>query len=113
MGDLKNDGIPELYFTANKGKNALYLKKGDLKVEDINDSGGVMGKREWHTGCLIFDANGDGFQDLYISAVVGINGFTGHNGGKGVPPHRAGWARAGVQGLAPLPIRALRRADPL
>ena len=79
MGDLNNDGLPDLYFTANQGPNALYLNKGDLKFEDITNSAGVMGKSDWQTGCLIFDANGDGFQDLYISAVVGINGFTGHN----------------------------------
>ena len=76
MGDLNNDGLPDLYFNANQGPNALYLNKGDLKFEDITNSAGVMGKSDWQTGCLIFDANGDGFQDLYISAVVGINGFT-------------------------------------
>ena len=79
MGDLNNDGLPDLYFTANQGPNALYLNKGQMRFEDITASAGVLGKSDWQTGCIIFDANADGLQDIYISAVVGINGFKGHN----------------------------------
>lgn len=79
MGDLNNDGLPDLYFTANQGPNALYINKGDMTFEDITESAGVLGQSDWQTGCIIFDANSDGLQDIYISAVVGINGFKGHN----------------------------------
>ena len=79
MGDVNNDGLPDLYFTANQGPNALYLNKGNMSFEDITVAAGVLGKSDWQTGCIIFDANGDGLQDIYISAVVGINGFEGHN----------------------------------
>ncbi len=79
IGDINNDGLPDLYFTANQGPNALYLNKGDMTFEDMTVSAGVLGKSDWQTGCLIFDANSDGLQDIYISAVVGINGFRGHN----------------------------------
>lgn len=79
MGDLNNDGLPDLYFTANQGPNALYINTGDMKFEDITQAAGVLGHSDWQTGCIFFDANGDGLQDIYISAVVGINGFQGHN----------------------------------
>jgi len=79
LGDLNNDGLPDLYFTANQGPNALYINKGDMTFEDITVSAGVSGQSDWQTGCIIFDANSDGLLDIYISAVVGINGFQGHN----------------------------------
>ena len=79
MGDVNNDGLPDLYFSANQGPNALYLNQGDMKFKDITAQAGVQGFSDWQTGCLMFDANQDGLLDLYVQAVVGLNGFKGHN----------------------------------
>lgn len=79
VGDINNDGYPDIFFTSNQGKNKLYINTGDFSFEEISKQAGIEGKSSWNTGATMADVNGDGLLDIYVCAVVGINGFVGHN----------------------------------
>jgi enediyne biosynthesis protein E4 len=66
IGDVNNDGLPDLFFTANMGTNRLYLNRGNLRFEDVTTQAGVAGKGSWATGVSMVDLNGDGHLDIYV-----------------------------------------------
>ena len=79
-GDINNDGLPDIYFTANsRGNNRLYLNKGNFQFEDITATAKVGGSSDWCTGTTMADVNGDGWLDIYVSAVKIDGKLEGHN----------------------------------
>ena len=78
-GDINNDGLTDLYFSANEKGNHLYLNKGNWVFEDISQSAGVEGPEGWTTGVSMADVNGDGWLDLYVCQLGDYGGITGRN----------------------------------
>ncbi len=74
IGDVNNDGLPDIYLTANMEADRLFLNKGNLTFEDISESAGVTGNKPWNTGVSMVDVNDDGWLDIYVSNAGNMEG---------------------------------------
>jgi hypothetical protein len=76
VGDINNDGWPDVYFSGNKVANQLYLNKGRVELdssrtvpfqfENITQKAGVAAAEGWKTGVTMADVNQDGWLDIYV-----------------------------------------------
>ncbi|MFM2224945.1 MAG: hypothetical protein RJA07_1147 [Bacteroidota bacterium] len=66
IGDINNDGLPDIYFSSSFNKNKLYLNKGNFVFKDITDSAKVAGGLGFKTGITMVDINGDGWLDIFV-----------------------------------------------
>src|SRR5690349_13833664 len=66
VGDVDNDGLPDIYLAGNMLSSRLYRNKGGMRFEDVTARAGV-GTDRWATGVAMADVNGDGFLDIYVS----------------------------------------------
>ena len=66
IGDINNDGLPDIYFSSTRGYNKLYLNLGNLQFKDITATAGVNGGEGIKTGVNMVDINGDGYLDIVV-----------------------------------------------
>ena len=80
VGDINNDGLEDLFFTANQGDDQLYLNTGNLQFRNITQSAGITNyQTSWSNGVVFADVNGDGWEDIYICKVGNYLSLQGHN----------------------------------
>src|SRR5436305_1136699 len=66
IGDIDNDGLPDIFFSGNMVSSRLYLNKGNMRFDDVTQAAGV-GTKRWATGATMVDINNDGYLDIYVS----------------------------------------------
>ncbi|AUP81258.1 FG-GAP-like repeat-containing protein [Flavivirga eckloniae] len=66
IGDINNDGLVDIYLSANQKTGKLFLNKGNFKFQDITKGSGLDTISGWKTGVTMVDINQDQLLDLYI-----------------------------------------------
>jgi hypothetical protein len=79
IGDINNDGLEDIYLSANQTPDRLFLNLGNLKFKDITADAGMPLDSTWSTGVTMEDINNDGLLDIYVSKVGHYKSLKGHN----------------------------------
>jgi hypothetical protein len=74
IGDVNNDGLPDVYLISNQQDNKLFLNQGGFKFRDVTKQAAVAGTHAWSTGVCMVDVNGDGRLDIYVCNSGNIQG---------------------------------------
>jgi hypothetical protein len=69
VGDFDNNGLSDIFLSANQGENKIYLNQGDLKFKDVTKEAKIPQDGGWSTGVSVVDINNDGLLDIYVCRV--------------------------------------------
>jgi hypothetical protein len=69
VADVDDDGLPDVYFVNQAGRNELWRNLGDGRFEDITDSAGVGVADRISVTASFADTDNDGDPDLYVTTV--------------------------------------------
>ena len=82
LGDVDNDGLPDLFLTRPHGGSRLYRNLGSFKFEDITERVGLAQalNDHWSISASFVDIQGDGYLDLYVCGYRSPNQLFVNNG---------------------------------
>lgn len=66
IGDLNNDGKPDMVLTANQSEPKIFFNSGGMQFKEAGKESGFVSSHFWHTGVSLVDINGDGWLDIYL-----------------------------------------------
>lgn len=72
VGDINNDGLPDVYMVGNTFGGRLYVNDGNLKFHQITQTSNTYSDGFIH-GVTMADVNQDGFLDIYICRTMTMN----------------------------------------
>ncbi len=78
-GDFNNDGLIDVFMSANQGDDKLYLNKGGLTFRDVTSEAKIPQDGAWSTGVSVVDINNDGLLDIYVCRVGEYETLHGKN----------------------------------
>ena len=74
IGDVNNDGLPDVYLTSNQQSNKLFINEGNFQFKNVTKQAQVKGAHKWSTGVSMVDINGDRLLDIYVCNSGNIKG---------------------------------------
>ena len=77
--DFNQDGLIDIYFTANTAADQLYLNQGNWVFKNSTELAGIDNATGWTNGVTQVDINQDGRLDLYIAKTGAYKHISGHN----------------------------------
>ena len=70
IGDLNNDGLPDIVFAGNQVSPRIYLNCGNFKFRDITSNFEGLTNDQWFSGVTIVDINSDRWLDIYLTSTA-------------------------------------------
>ena len=66
VGDVDNDGLPDIFLASGPGGNRLYKQVRPLKFKDVTKESGLGRDVSWSRGASMVDVDNDGDLDIYV-----------------------------------------------
>ncbi|MCX6300639.1 MAG: VCBS repeat-containing protein, partial [Bacteroidia bacterium] len=70
IGDLNNDGLPDIIFAGNQVSSRIYLNEGNFRFRDITSNFEGLTNDQWYSSVTLVDINSDRKLDVYLTSTT-------------------------------------------